>query len=137
VVGHLVQGASAVDAKNVLLAEDGLQQLGGGLCNGAGTFVGGVFIGHDDIGVFESELPLQLRGQLHIDGTGVVDGDLDHAGGQRFVEFTGHLEPGDAELLGDLDPRAAFEVVAARDDGALEQFVRTHPRAPFGIWSPF
>jgi len=42
--------------------------------------------------------------QLDVDLRGVVDLDLDHARFEGFLQHPGHLEPGEPELLGDLNP---------------------------------
>ena len=82
--------------------------------------------------MLEAVLALQCGRQLDVDGAGVVDLDLDHAGFERLVEHPGDLEPGQPELLGDLDPGASFEVVAARDHRALEQLIRPHRSLSLG-----
>jgi len=69
-----------------------LQQLGGRLATASAPFVGGVVVGHYDVGVFESETAAAVR--LTTPGRsdpGFADGDLDHPRGQRFVEFARHL----------------------------------------------
>ena len=91
---------------------------------------GSVGIGRHGVGVLEAVLALQFGGQLDVDGARVVDLDLDHPGFDGLVEHPGHLEPGQAELLGDLDPGAPLQVVAAGDHRALEQLIGPHESPP-------
>ena len=84
-----------------------------------------VSVGADDLAMRESQLLLQAQAELDVGKTPVMDADGDQAFLACSSEESSHLEPRDAQGLGDVNPRPVLQIVRP-SDGRHERPVIRH-----------